>query len=105
VIIAGQRRLKVQLVPGAEEDLLMLSEQDETVPAASRLERLLPLTHREAEVLARLAAGRTNDGIAYDLGISRHTVVRHVERIYLKLGAHTRASATRVALEALHSER
>jgi DNA-binding CsgD family transcriptional regulator len=70
------------MVLGDGEDLLMLSERDETVPAASRLERLLQLTRREAEVLGRLASGRTNDGIAYDLGISSHTVVRHA-RAYL----------------------
>ena len=104
-ITAGQRGLKVQVIPGADEDLLLLCERDDTVPVATRLEGLLPITRREAEVLAQLAAGRTNDGIAYDLGISRHTVVRHVERIYLKLGAHTRAAATRVALDALHGDK
>lgn len=68
---------------------------------AKRLSEALGITPREGEVLERLAAGRTNDGIALDLEISRHTVVRHVERIYRKLDVHTRAGATRVALEAL----
>jgi DNA-binding CsgD family transcriptional regulator len=61
----------------------------------------LPITPRESEVLARLAAGRTNDGIAADLGISRNTVARHVEHLYRKLGVHTRVAATRAALTAL----
>jgi DNA-binding CsgD family transcriptional regulator len=65
------------------------------------LARRLPITPREAEVLARLADGRTNSGIAHDLGISPHTVVRHVDHIYRKLGVQTRAAATRVALTAL----
>ena len=61
----------------------------------------LPIPPREAEVLARLADGRTNAGIAHELGISPHTVVRHVDHIYRKLGVQTRAAATRVALTAL----
>ncbi|MFT3866296.1 MAG: helix-turn-helix transcriptional regulator [Solirubrobacterales bacterium] len=65
------------------------------------LARSLPITAREAEVLAHLAAGRTNPDIAAELGISRHTVVRHVEHVYAKLGVHTRTAATRVALTAL----
>jgi DNA-binding CsgD family transcriptional regulator len=65
------------------------------------LARRLPISPREAEVLARLVDGRTNGGIAADLGISTHTVVRHVEHIYRKLGVQTRAAATRVALTAL----
>jgi DNA-binding CsgD family transcriptional regulator len=65
------------------------------------LARRLPITPREAEVLARLAEGRTNAGIAHDLGISPHTAVRHVDHIYRKLGVQTRAAATRVALTAL----
>jgi DNA-binding CsgD family transcriptional regulator len=65
------------------------------------LARRLPITPREAEVLARLADGRTNAGIAHDLGISPHTVVRHVDHIYRKLGVQTRAAATKAALTAL----
>jgi len=68
------------------------------------LARRLPLTARQAEVLARLADGRTNAGIAHDLGISPHTVVRHVDHIYRKLGVQTRAAATKVALTALLGE-
>lgn len=69
--------------------------------SADALAACLPVTPREAEVLARLAAGRTNDGIAADLGISRNTVARHVEHVYTKLGVHTRVAATRSALAAL----
>jgi DNA-binding CsgD family transcriptional regulator len=67
------------------------------IPAATELAGRLPITAREAEVLALLVAGHTNDGIAHELGISRHTVVRHVEHVYAKLGVHNRAAATRVA--------
>jgi DNA-binding CsgD family transcriptional regulator len=72
----------------------------EASPAVALAGRL-PITPREAEVLACLAAGHTNDGIAADLGISRNTVARHVEHVYAKLGVHTRVAATRAALEAL----
>lgn len=72
----------------------------EGAPSPGALARRLPITPREAEVLARLAAGRTNAGIALDLGISPHTVVRHVEHIYAKLDVHTRTAATRLALGA-----
>ncbi|MBS1861915.1 MAG: hypothetical protein JSS68_09400 [Actinobacteria bacterium] len=68
--------------------------------SAADLARRLPLTAREAEVLAHLISGRTNRAIGDELGISRHTVVRHVEHIYAKLGVHNRTAATRVALGA-----
>jgi ATP/maltotriose-dependent transcriptional regulator MalT len=100
-IASGERRLRARLVAGADEDLVILSERSDG-PEASELARVLPITRREADVLSRLAAGRTNDGIAHDLGISRHTVVRHVERLYTKLDVRTRAAATRSALDALH---
>jgi DNA-binding CsgD family transcriptional regulator len=74
---------------------------DEAPPRAAALALRLPITAREAEVLARLAAGRTNDGIAADLRISPHTVARHVEHVYAKLGVHTRVAAARAALAAL----
>ncbi len=65
------------------------------------LARRLPITAREAEVLAHLAAGRTNAGIADELQISRHTVVRHVEHLYAKLGVHSRTAAAALAVATL----
>ncbi|HVW47387.1 MAG TPA: helix-turn-helix transcriptional regulator [Solirubrobacterales bacterium] len=59
----------------------------------------LGVTSREAEVLALLAAGRANKQIATDLGISPHTVVRHLEHIYAKLDVHNRTEAARIALD------
>lgn len=57
----------------------------------------LGVTSREAEVLTLLAAGRANKQIARNLGISRHTVVRHLEHIYAKLDVNNRAEAARIA--------
>ncbi len=51
------------------------------------------LTARERQVLALLTAGRSNRQIAADLVISEHTVARHVQNIFGKLGVTSRASA------------
>lgn len=53
-----------------------------------------PLTDREIDVLAEIAAGYNNEEIADRLFISRGTVKRHASNIYLKLGSHHRAEAT-----------
>jgi pimeloyl-ACP methyl ester carboxylesterase len=55
------------------------------------------LTPREAEILALLAAGRSNQAIAAGLSLSARTVERHIGNIYLKIGAHNRAEATAFA--------
>lgn len=57
------------------------------------------LSAREREVLAGLAAGKTNREIAQTLMISQHTVGRHVESIFAKLGVTSRAAATACAYE------
>ncbi|GAA5001132.1 hypothetical protein GCM10025734_36670 [Kitasatospora paranensis] len=62
---------------------------------AARLLRLL--TRREAQVLARLAAGDDNRAIGAALGISPATVKTHLQRAMRKLGVGTRADATRLA--------
>jgi DNA-binding CsgD family transcriptional regulator/tetratricopeptide (TPR) repeat protein len=52
------------------------------------------LTAREAEVLRRVALGRSNKEIAGELVISVHTVERHVQNAYRKISARNRAEAS-----------
>jgi DNA-binding NarL/FixJ family response regulator len=47
--------------------------------------RLSVLTDRELEVLARMANGRSNVGIARDLLVSEGAVEKHVANIFAKL--------------------
>lgn len=51
------------------------------------------LTAREAEVLGLLAAGHTNSEIAAELILSVHTVERHLQNAYRKIGVRNRAHA------------
>lgn len=55
------------------------------------------LTQRELEVLRMVAEGRSNDEIASALVISKHTVRRHVQNIFAKLGVSSRSAATAYA--------
>lgn len=57
------------------------------------------LSAREVEVLGHVAAGLTNRQIAAGLSISEHTVGRHLENIFAKLGVSGRAAATAYAYE------
>ena len=51
------------------------------------------LTPREIEVLAALRDGLSNKAAARRLGISPHTVKFHIESLFKKLGAASRAEA------------
>lgn len=57
------------------------------------------LTGREVEVLVLVARGASNKQIAHRLGIAVKTVGSHVERIYLKIGVSSRATATLFAMQ------
>ena len=52
-----------------------------------------PLTDREVEVLRLLAAGRSNQRIAYELVVALDTVKKHVTHVLGKLGAANRTEA------------
>lgn len=56
------------------------------------------LTDREAEVLAYLADGWSNDEIADRLHIGVRTVRFHLDRLYRKLGVGRRTEAVREAV-------
>jgi DNA-binding NarL/FixJ family response regulator len=69
--------------------------------AARRGRPALPggLTGREAEVLALVAAGRTNREIAEALVLSHKTVARHLSNIFAKLEVSSRTQAAAYAFE------
>jgi DNA-binding NarL/FixJ family response regulator len=77
-------------------------------PDVERVQRLLGsavssslsgLTAREVQVLSLVATGRTNREISSTLAISEHTVARHLQNIFAKLGVSSRTAATAFALE------
>jgi DNA-binding NarL/FixJ family response regulator len=57
------------------------------------------LTAREVQVLSLVATGRTNREISSSLVISEHTVARHLQNIFRKLGVSSRTAATAYALD------
>jgi HD-GYP domain-containing protein (c-di-GMP phosphodiesterase class II) len=57
------------------------------------------LTSREIEVLALIARGASTRQVAQRLAITPKTAETHIERIYAKSGASTRATATLFALQ------
>ena len=57
------------------------------------------MSSRELEVLRLLARGKSNREIASDLVISEHTVARHVQNIFTKLGVTSRTAAGAFAFE------
>jgi len=62
--------------------------------------RLEALTSRQRETLVRMASGKANKQIAFELNISERTVKMHVAAVLLALNARTRADAIRLAVEA-----
>ncbi len=61
------------------------------VAAGERIPAPVRLLPREQEVLDQVAAGRTNEEIARDLGIQPKTVEGYAQRLMDKLDIHTRA--------------
>ncbi|MFW6067147.1 MAG: helix-turn-helix transcriptional regulator [Myxococcota bacterium] len=57
------------------------------------------LTQAEARVALRIARGQSVKMIAYDLGVSVHTVRTHLKRAYAKTGTHRQAELARFILK------
>lgn len=92
---------ELELAAAAEVFERLGAEPDARAVAALRGIPALPggLTEREAQVLACLAAGRTNREIAAALVISEKTVARHLSNIFTKLGVSSRTAAAAYAHE------
>jgi DNA-binding CsgD family transcriptional regulator len=63
------------------------------------LRREYALTAREVDTARLLYGGLRTSDIARELGVSVHTARHHIERLYMKLGVHTRGEAQRLIRE------
>jgi len=61
---------------------------------ADAAERERPADDPRAQVLRLVAVGRTNREIAAELVVSEHTVARHLQNIFAKLGVSSRTAAS-----------
>jgi len=86
----------------ASAGLLAMRREDLLAVPASRVaispEVDSTLTARELEVLRMLADGLPNKMIAFQLGISEHTVKYHVTSILNRLNASSRAEAVTIGI-------
>ncbi|MFS0723327.1 response regulator [Paenibacillus sp. 1P07SE] len=91
-------RLLHEFTPGGAHADTAPAELAASVAAADEA-GTTPLTPREQEVLARVAKGESNRGVAEALGISEHTVKNHLKHILQKLHLANRVQLTRYAYE------
>ncbi len=92
----GALRLLAEIGAVSSRTRVSIEAPTRVVLGESSAERL-GLTPREAEVLALVAAGRTNRQIGDELYVSDKTASVHVSNILRKLGVNSRVDAAAVA--------
>jgi DNA-binding NarL/FixJ family response regulator len=80
-------------------DLAAQSLSGDAKPVLPATVEAAHLSEREREVLAKVAAGKTNRAIAEELFLSPNTVKTHVSALLRKLDVHTRAQLAALATQ------
>lgn len=84
--------------PNMTQKLLnYVKTQEQLNQKKQQLIESLALTNREKQVLIHIAKGQQVSEIAYELGLSSHTVSGYVKEIYRKLQISSRAEAALLA--------
>lgn len=96
-LTAEEKELEVAASPDEGGCLLLLRERRFGPPDSAALEAALPLTPRQAEVLALVSRGLGDAAIAVELGISVRTVGHHVRHILARLQVSSRTAAAALA--------
>lgn len=81
--------------PGLSQNVL----EDIKAPSRRDSHRVLHLTSRQRQILQMIAEGKQNKEIAAILFVSVRTVEFHRSRLMSRLGAHTVAELTRLAIQ------
>lgn len=79
--------------PSIARRLLTRFRVDSSSAKSETVTRQSPLSVRETEILRLVAKGLNFDDVGDLLGISSHTVVAHIKKIYRKLAVHSRGEA------------
>lgn len=97
----GDKSIVVSLKNATEEGRFFLTLREDSVKSSIERLQSLGLTPRQAEVMHWVGQGRTNAEVATILNMTVHTVNRHVEHIFCKLGVENRQQAITVVRDRL----
>lgn len=98
-VSAGENDLFISRVRNESLEQTILFEERRTI--CPKMLKIFDLTTREAEILFWISQGKSDPDIGAICRISHHTVSKHAQNIYRKLGVETRTAAMLVALETL----
>lgn len=96
----GEKKLVVSLARCKDERCFLLLREESAQVSIERLQTL-GLTEREAEVMHWVCEGKQNPEIAGILYVTLHTVKRHMEHIFKKLGVESRQKAIKAVTDRL----